>query len=150
MRSGLKRGGFVNWEGVLAQTTGYKGKMQHEAANKCLAPYRAPELLEPPAEGVIGAGVDVWSLGCALYSRALGWSPFEPADEGLKRLEILLLLLLLLLPPPPLLRLLLLLLLLLMLLLLLLLLMLLLLLLRMLRLLLLLLMLLPLLQPQHL
>ena len=145
VRSGLKRGVFVNWEDVLAQTTGHKGKMQHEAANKCLAQYRAPEILEPPAEGVIGAGMDVWSLGCALYSRALGWSPFEPAAEGLKRLEILLRLLLLLLLPPPLLRLPLLLLLLLMLLLLLLLLRMLLLL-----LLLLLMMLLPLLQPQHL
>ena len=38
VRSGLKRGVFMNWEDGLAQTTGYKGKMQHEAANKCLAP----------------------------------------------------------------------------------------------------------------
>ena len=38
VRSGLKRGVFMNWEDVLAQTTGHKGKMQHEAANKCLAP----------------------------------------------------------------------------------------------------------------
>jgi serine/threonine kinase 16 len=64
-------------------------EVQDEAATKCSAPYRAPELFEPPSEGVIGAGVDVWSLGCTLYAMAFGWSPFESAAEGLKRLAIL-------------------------------------------------------------
>ena len=42
VRSGLKRGVFMNWKDVLAQTTGHKGKMQHEAANKCLGSTARP------------------------------------------------------------------------------------------------------------
>ena len=60
-----------------------------EAASKCSAPYRAPELFEPPSEGVLDESVDVWSLGATLYAMAFGWSPFESAAEGLKKLAIL-------------------------------------------------------------
>ena len=62
---------------MLAQTTGYKGEVQDKATTKCSATYRAPELFEPPSEGVIGAGVDAWSLGCTLYAMAFGWSPLR-------------------------------------------------------------------------
>ena len=63
--------------------------VQDEAATNCSAPYRAPELFEPPSDGTIDERVDVWSLGCTLYAMAFGWSPFESSVEGLKRLAIL-------------------------------------------------------------
>ena len=63
--------------------------VQDEAATKCSAPYRAPELFEPPSDGIIDERVDVWSLGCTLYAMAFGWSPFESSAEGLKKLAIL-------------------------------------------------------------
>ena len=45
------------------------------------ASYRAPELFDPPSRGRVDARVDVWSLGCLLFSVMNGGrSPFE--DEA--------------------------------------------------------------------
>lgn len=47
------------------------------------APYRAPELFEPPGRGEIDERVDVWSLGCLLFYSMFGEGPFDFAlTEG--------------------------------------------------------------------
>ena len=55
---------------------------------KSSAAFRAPELtsVNPPTS--ISEAVDVWSLGCTLFSLAFGRSPFE-TNEGVQRLGIL-------------------------------------------------------------
>ena len=51
--------------------------VQDEASRKSSAPYRAPELFEPPMDGVIDGQSDVWSLGCILYALASFMSCIE-------------------------------------------------------------------------
>jgi serine/threonine protein kinase len=65
-------------------------KIEDEAAVKCSAPYRAPELTEVKYPCSIDETVDVWSLGCTAYAMAFNaYSPFESDIEGVKRLAIL-------------------------------------------------------------
>ena len=61
---------------------------EEEAALKSSAPYRAPELtsVRPPVQ--ICEKVDVWSLGCTMFSLAFGRSPFE-VNNAVQRLGIL-------------------------------------------------------------
>jgi serine/threonine kinase 16 len=41
------------------------------------APYRAPELFDPPSVGTIDESCDLWALGCVLYAMAYRSSPFD-------------------------------------------------------------------------
>lgn len=51
-----------------------------EVAERCSsAPYRAPELWEPPVPSVTSTASDVFALGATLYWLAVGESPFERA-----------------------------------------------------------------------
>lgn len=65
--------------------------LQDQAATKCSAPYRAPELYDVPSPGIIDAKADVWSLGATLYAMTFGsgWSPFEDERQGVLTLAIL-------------------------------------------------------------
>ncbi|CAG9460898.1 unnamed protein product [Pedinophyceae sp. YPF-701] len=55
--------------------------LQDHAAAHSTAPYRAPELFEPPCIGLPVtmdvASADVWSLGCLIFFCLTGESPFE-------------------------------------------------------------------------
>ena len=51
--------------------------LQERAAQESTATYRAPELFDCPAPGLITARTDVWSLGCTLFAMAYGDSPFD-------------------------------------------------------------------------
>ena len=62
---------------------------EDEAAIKTSAAFRPPELTQVPAQISIDERVDIWGLGCTMYCLAFGWSPFESAAEGIKRLAIL-------------------------------------------------------------
>lgn len=42
--------------------------MQEWAAQHCTAPYRAPELWDPPSESSLDERTDIWALGCTLYA----------------------------------------------------------------------------------
>ena len=54
--------------------------VQERAARECTAPFRAPELFDTPSSCKIDERVDVWSLGCLLFSGVHGGhSPFELA-----------------------------------------------------------------------
>lgn len=61
---------------------------EEEAALKSSAAYRAPELtsVRPPVQ--ICEKVDVWSMGCTMFSLAFGRSPFE-VNNAVQRLGIL-------------------------------------------------------------
>lgn len=50
---------------------------QDRAAEHSTLPYRAPELLEVTAGRDLTSKVDVWSLGCLLYTMAYLETPFE-------------------------------------------------------------------------
>jgi serine/threonine protein kinase len=53
--------------------------LQDEAAQLCSQPYRAPELFDVSSDMEINEKLDVWSLGCVLYSMTYGkgYSPYE-------------------------------------------------------------------------
>ncbi|KAG0567466.1 hypothetical protein M758_7G141500 [Ceratodon purpureus] len=58
--------------------------VQEWAAQHCTAPYRAPELWDPPSESSLDERTDIWALGCTLYALMYGLSPFEYtlAEQG--------------------------------------------------------------------
>ena len=63
--------------------------LEEEAAEKCTAPFRAPELFQVDKRCVVDGRADVWSLGCVLYAMAFGVNAFESAEEGVQKLAIL-------------------------------------------------------------
>jgi serine/threonine kinase 16 len=63
--------------------------LEEDAARKCSAPYRCPELTQVANEVDIAGWCDIWALGCTMYCLAFGRSPFETAREGVLKLAIL-------------------------------------------------------------
>jgi serine/threonine kinase 16 len=63
--------------------------LEEMAASKTSAAFRAAELTQVPYPASIDERVDIFGLGCTMYCLAFGWSPFESAAEGVKRLAIL-------------------------------------------------------------
>ena len=55
--------------------------VQDTAAEHSTMPYRAPELFDVKTGSVVDTKVDIWSLGCTLYSCLVGKSPFEARSE---------------------------------------------------------------------
>ncbi|KAJ3308724.1 Serine/threonine-protein kinase 16 [Boothiomyces sp. JEL0838] len=51
--------------------------LQEHCAETVTAPFRAPELFDPPSECQITEATDIWSVGCTLYAMAYGESPFD-------------------------------------------------------------------------
>ncbi|KAJ1345035.1 hypothetical protein BSLG_000550 [Batrachochytrium salamandrivorans] len=51
--------------------------LQELCAETVTAPFRAPELFDPPSDALISEAVDIWALGCTLYAMAYGESPFD-------------------------------------------------------------------------
>ena len=49
--------------------------LQDLCAETVTAPYRAPELFDPPSQGTIDESSDVWALGCCIYAMAFRESP---------------------------------------------------------------------------
>lgn len=56
-------------------------EVQDTAAEHSTMPYRAPELFDVKTDTVIDTKVDIWSLGCTLYTCLVGKSPFEARSE---------------------------------------------------------------------
>mmetsp|Transcript_3284 Transcript_3284/g.6693 ORF Transcript_3284/g.6693 Transcript_3284/m.6693 type:complete len:559 (-) Transcript_3284:20-1696(-) len=63
--------------------------IEEEAASKCSAPYRCPELTSVEVGTKIDVGSDMWSLGCTFFALAFGYCPFETPKEGIMKLAIL-------------------------------------------------------------
>ena len=49
--------------------------LQDLAAETVTAPFRAPELFDPPSVGMVDETCDIWALGCTLYAMAFRESP---------------------------------------------------------------------------
>lgn len=52
-------------------------ELQDLAAENCTLPYRAPELFDVKTGTSVDERVDIWSLGCTLFSLMYSVSPFE-------------------------------------------------------------------------
>ena len=59
-------------------------ELQDLAAEHCTIPYRAPELFDVKTGSSVDERVDIWSLGCTIYSLMYNASPFElqTAESG--------------------------------------------------------------------
>jgi serine/threonine kinase 16 len=55
---------------------------QDLAAEHCSMPFRAPELFDVKTGKTLTESVDIWSLGCTLFSMAYSTSPFETEQES--------------------------------------------------------------------
>lgn len=55
--------------------------VQDQAAEHSTMPYRAPELFDVQTDKTIDTKVDIWSLGCTLYTCLVGKSPFEMRSD---------------------------------------------------------------------
>lgn len=51
--------------------------LQELCAETVTAPFRAPELFDPPSDAVIDERTDVWALGCTIFAMAYRNSPFD-------------------------------------------------------------------------
>ncbi|KAI8922728.1 kinase-like domain-containing protein [Entophlyctis helioformis] len=51
--------------------------LQELCAETVTAPFRAPELFDPPSNSSISEASDVWALGCTIYAMAFRESPFD-------------------------------------------------------------------------
>lgn len=59
-------------------------ELQDLAAEHCTLPYRAPELFDVKTDSTVDERVDIWSLGCTLFTLMYSSSPFEmqTAESG--------------------------------------------------------------------
>ncbi|KAJ3319542.1 Serine/threonine-protein kinase 16 [Blyttiomyces sp. JEL0837] len=51
--------------------------LQELCAETVTAPFRAPELFDPPSDALVDERTDVWALGCTIYNMAYGTPPFD-------------------------------------------------------------------------